>query len=527
MTARSDRERLGPAGAVWAVAASVIVASTLIAWAVVGRLAWALWQTDVTIAYVAETSRQGAAWPYRLAALWGGPAGSLSVFAAAVCTAAWVATLRSRPRPPAGVMVAGAATSATVLIGGLLAANPLTRAALPAVRGAGLTPILEHPAMAVHPPVLYAGFGAALAAALAAAAGRSPSRALRWAVSLVAAAMTIGAWWSYAEQGWGGYWAWDPVENSSLVVWLSALVALHVGHRRRWAMVPWIAVLAGSAMVRSGRTPSIHGFADHPAVGWLFVALCLASLAWLAASPMTARHHLGPDMDPDTGPERGPDPAPRPAGAVPLGVVAALVAVGTFAPTVVGWVTGRRVAVRGVFFARVVGPVALVGLVLLVGEVLRRRHRGGGGLLAHLGIIVLLAGVAATTFDRAERIRLAAGRTVPGAGLPVTLDGLDVRPGPRPDARAVVARLQVDGHRVAPSLVAYADLGGVLAETAVRRGPWEDVQVALVTADDAGTATVDVRRRPLTWLLWVGALVTVAGAVPRRRGADASVPPGR
>jgi hypothetical protein len=84
--------------------------------------------------------------------------------------------------------------------------------------------------------------------------------------------------------------------------------------------------------------------------------------------------------------------------------------------------------------------------------------------------------------------------------------------------------MTVDGSTFRPALVAYPELRGVLAETALRSRPWGDVQVALSDATDAGTAVVDVRRRPLTWLVWIGALLITVGAIPRRRGAGACGP---
>ena len=168
----------------------------------------------------------------------------------------------------------------------------------------------------------------------------------------------------------------------------------------------------------------------------------------------------------------------------------------------------RRGAVRGEFFSRTVGPVALVALPFLILRLRIPRAR-----LAHVGMLVLLAGVAASTFDRQATVVVRDGATVDAAGVAVTGHGVTVEPGPRFDVQQVVATLDVDGVRMRPALVAYPERGGVLAETAVDPGVWWDVQVALVDADDTGTATVKVHRRPLVWLLWLGAAVTAAGVL--------------
>ena len=130
-----------------------------------------------------------------------------------------------------GRRVAVATVAGLTLIDVTLA-SPFGRLDAPAVRGFGLNPILEHPAMTIHPPLLYAGLADGgrrgvrrRGRSILAVAPRRPW--LLSTIGLLTLAMTLGAIWSYMEQGWGGYWAWDPVENTSLVVWLAAIVAVH------------------------------------------------------------------------------------------------------------------------------------------------------------------------------------------------------------------------------------------------------------------------------------------------------------
>ncbi|MEZ5216652.1 MAG: cytochrome c biogenesis protein CcsA [Ilumatobacteraceae bacterium] len=134
-------------------------------------------------------------------------------------------------------MAHGATTAAWLLVS-LTVASPFERLDVPAIAGAGLTPILEHPAMAIHPPLLYLGLSMLSVPAMAVlVTGGQPTpaesaRLRRWtlaALAVLTVALVLGAWWSYSEQGWGGYWAWDPVENASLVAWLATVAALHAG----------------------------------------------------------------------------------------------------------------------------------------------------------------------------------------------------------------------------------------------------------------------------------------------------------
>jgi len=467
---------------------------TAVVWLALGRLALAFLNNELQWRYVAGQSRRDAAWYYRLAGVWGGSEGSLLLFAGIVGLVASLAAVRVR-RPAA--LWFGALTIAALAVIDLVWASPFGRLDAPALRGFGLTPILEHPAMAVHPPLLYAGLACSLAAAMVVLDGADPTRWLRWSLGIVTLAMAIGALWSYVEQGWGGYWAWDPVENTSLLVWLAALIALHLPRRPWLALVGWGATLLGAALVRSGVTPSIHGFAEQASVGWALLGLTAISVVGLVVLV------------------RRQSPVPRDGGAiVPVIVGAAvllLVGVGTFAPIVVNWFADRRSAVAGQFFARTVGPVALVSLPFLVARLRSPRTR-----LAHAGALVLLLGIAATTFDRSQETVVAPDTSVRAAGLSVTNHGVSVEPGPRADVQAVVARLEVDGWMMRPSLVAYPERGGVLAETATVTRPWRDVQVTLVTADDAGFVRIVVRQRWLMWAVWLGAVLTAIGVL----GAD-------
>lgn len=503
---------------------------TVVLWLAVLRLGWAFLRSELQWEYVAGHSRVDAPWYYRLAGVWGGSEGSLLLFAAVLAVGASVAAARAER---ASAVVLGAGSAGGIGLAGVVFASPFTRLDVPAVRGFGLTPILEHPAMAIHPPLLYAGLACSLAAAMAVVDGRSPTAWLRATLGLTTAAMALGGAWSYVEQGWGGYWAWDPVENTSLLVWLAALVALHAPSRRWLATVPWLLTLAGAALVRSGSTPSVHGFASQVAVGWILLAATVSSAVgvWCLlrcgqrgnAAPLPAsRSRPGVESAPVDPVDPGaPRPAPTNHRLVPVVAGAAalvVVAAGTAFPVLADLFAARRGAVRGEFYARVLGPVAVVAVPFLVLRLRRPPAR-----LAHAGMVLLCLGVAATTFDREEMAIVGDGVTVRAAGMEITGRGVAVEQGPRFDIEQVVATLEVDGTLMRPALVAYPERGGVLAETAVRPGLWQDVQVTLVDADDLGVVRVVVRRRPLMWLVWAGALLATVGALSpprwrRRRG---------
>lgn len=515
MLDRADR-RLTRATRVPLVLLGVI---TAVAWLALARLGWAFFTEQLTWRYVAEQSRVDAPWYYRIAGVWGAMEGSLLLFGAILGLVAVVA-LRRPPITVGGTWFAVLTVGSVVAID-LFLASPFGRLDAPAVRGFGMNPILEHPAMTVHPPLLYLGLAAALAAALrAASAPTRPFAAARscllGVVGLLTLAMALGAAWSYLEQGWGGYWAWDPVENTSLLVWAAALVALHAGlvAGARVAMtcclLPWVLALVGAILVRSGITPSIHGFAEQTSVGWALLAVAAVTIT--ASVGVVIR--TPPSATPSATPASG---APQWVFVV-LGVAGGVVILaGTLLPVLAEVIGGRDSAVRGEFYSRTVGPMALVAVPFIA---IRLRRWAGWSTVGHTGALVLLAGIAGSTFDRAATVAVPGAATVPAAGTTVTNLGVVVEPGPRAGTDAVVATVRVGDDVLRPSLVVYPERGGRLAEVGARTGPITDVQVLLESATDAGDVIVTVHVRRLMWLVWLGAstitVATLAMARPAR-----------
>jgi cytochrome c biogenesis factor len=482
-------------------------------WLCALRLGWAFFTSDLTFEYVASHSRRSAPWWYRVAGMWGGMEGSLLLFvaivAAVVAIAAWRGVTGLSWVAPAGLVALGAIS--------LGLAWPFARLDVPAVEGFGLTPILEHPAMAIHPPLLYLALACTLPPLLGVP---HPRRWLLAALGLLTAAMTLGGLWSYVEQGWGGYWAWDPVENASLAPWLAVIVAIHSSNlagRLGTALtaLPGVVALAGTASSRSGAVPSVHSFAEAGRVGWGLGAIALAAAMFVAARVRRAASGRPPDA-PGLGRSISLD-SWRLTPVLLLGTSLALIVLLTAVP-LIGTIGDRGGRIDGHWFALLLAPIAIVIAGALVTLAVRHRSRVPvGGWVAHVGILILLAGIAGSTFDRSSDGAVDQGATATFAGLIVTNNGVEIVDGPYPETTKIVARLTVAGHAVSPSLVAYPERGGVLAETALISRPWRDIQVVLNRADDQGRALIEVRTKPLVELIWIGAMVVVGGALLSRR----------
>jgi cytochrome c-type biogenesis protein CcmF len=252
---------------------------------------------DFSSGYVAGNSDSGLPLIYRITAVWGEHEGSLLLW---VCLlGAWTGALIvfGRRLPPAllglTLGVLGLITSGfcTVI---LLTANPFTTLTLVPENGNDLNPLLQDPAMAIHPPLLYAGYAAsALPFALAVAMlllGRTEQIWFRWLRPFVTAGwmfltlgITVGSAWSYYELGWGGWWFWDPVENASFMPWLISTALVHsiaVTERRgifmNWTLLLSISIfslsLVGTFLARAGALTSVHTFATAPGRGQLLLS---------------------------------------------------------------------------------------------------------------------------------------------------------------------------------------------------------------------------------------------------------------
>ena len=262
-----------------------------------GVLVTAFVQNDFSVEYVAANSNSALPAGYRIAAVWGAHEGSLLLWAWILVAWTLAVALLSKSLPSsfaARVLGVLGLVSLGFLAFTLFTSNPFMRLDPAAPDGRDLNPLLQDPALAAHPPMLYAGYvGLAVAFAFACAAmieGRLDQAWARWtrpwttiAWAFLTIGIALGSWWAYYELGWGGYWFWDPVENASFMPWLVATALIHSlavtekrGLFKSWTLL--LAILAfslsllGTFLVRSGVLVSVHSFAADPARGMFILA---------------------------------------------------------------------------------------------------------------------------------------------------------------------------------------------------------------------------------------------------------------
>ncbi|MGN6521151.1 MAG: heme lyase CcmF/NrfE family subunit [Dokdonella sp.] len=263
-------------------------------------LTYAFVTQDFSVAYVAQNSNSLLPWYYRFTAVWGAHEGSMLLWVLVLNLWTVAVATFSRRLPDdfiARVLGVLGFVSAGFLLFMVLTSNPFLRELPMPADGNDLNPVLQDPGMIVHPPMLYmgfVGFSVAFAFAIAALLGGNLDVAwVRWARpwtnvawSFLTLGIALGSWWAYYELGWGGWWFWDPVENSSFMPWLvgTALIHSQAVTEKRGSFRAWTLLLAifafslsllGTFLVRSGVLTSVHSFAADPKRG-LFILSFLA-----------------------------------------------------------------------------------------------------------------------------------------------------------------------------------------------------------------------------------------------------------
>ncbi len=399
-------------------------------WILAAALAvvYLLSKNDFNLAYVWGYSNRALPWYFKVTALWGGQAGSLLWWNLILCVYAGFALWQSYKKDRWVLACIGAVFSACVLFFTLLhlfVADPFAQFHIVTPGGEqlftppdgkGLNPILQHPAMVIHPPMLYMGyigFVVPFAFAIAAmATGQLGNRWIktvrRWTLTawlFLGVGIMLGARWAYVELGWGGYWAWDPVENASLMPWLCGTAFLHSvmvqerqGMLKAWNMVLVICCfllsIFGTFLTRSGVVSSVHAFAQSN-IGAYFGTFLLLLLA-VSVSLLTLRWkelRSSPPLQ---------SVVSRESSFLfnNLILLCACFAVlwGTLFPVLSEAFTGEKIVVGAPFFNKVNIPIALVMLLLTgAGPYFAWKKTSAGTLKKNLlgpavmGVLVIVA----------------------------------------------------------------------------------------------------------------------------------------
>jgi cytochrome c-type biogenesis protein CcmF len=415
---------LGAQAAAWIAFAAITTIVVILAHALVTK--------DFRFEYVTEYSDPLLPWHYSLSALWVGQAGSLLVWAWFVAALAMVSYFTGGRERVFHLSFGLQVTYLFFLLAIMVfAADPMAPALVPGAKGDGLSPLLQHPAMLIHPPIVFLGYAAwGVPFTLAGAAlisGRLDSQwtlqARPWALfawTTLGAGILLGAEWAYEQLGWGGYWAWDPVENGSLMPWLTGTAFVHGlmtwkhGSLKKTTLGLAIATFGlcnlATFLTRSGIFSSLHAFSKSP-IGWMF-------LVWIAAfvvvgSVLIARRkrQLAAELPFASVFSRE---ALVLLGIVALTLLTAVTLVGTLTGAISGLFSSTPIVVGLAFYNNVLIPTGLVLLAVVAAVPLVRWGAGPAGDRKRLLLLAASIGLAVSAIAFALGVHSSVGLAVAG-----------------------------------------------------------------------------------------------------------------
>jgi len=385
--------------------------------AAAASLVWASVVNDFSVINVAENSAIAKPLLYKISGTWGNHEGSILLWGLILGICGGMVSVFGRNLPTAlraRVLGVLGGTSAGFLLFCLTTSNPFFRAWPAPPDGHGMNPLLQDPGLAFHPPVLYMGYvGFAVPFAFAVAAlleGRIDAAWGRWVrpwalVSwcFLTCGIAMGSWWAYYELGWGGYWFWDPVENASLMPWLTGTALVHsaIVVEKRESLKIWTVLLAigtfslslsGTFLVRSGILNSVHAFANDPARGIFILALLGlviggSLLLFALRAPLLRSGGIFAPVSRE--------------GALVLNniflcSICAVVIAGTMCPPFADLLLGEKISVGAPFFNLTVLPLAIpVFVAMAVGPLLPWKRGRLWPLVEHAWWAAVLAAIVA------------------------------------------------------------------------------------------------------------------------------------
>jgi cytochrome c-type biogenesis protein CcmF len=344
--------------------------------------------SDFSLQNVAENSHSALPLLYKIAGSWGNHEGSMLLWV-------WILSLYgsimawSKPQSNKDMKTANAALAVHGLLVCLLVSyllktsNPFVRVTEWVAEGSELNPLLQDPALAIHPPILYLGYvGFAVPYCYAIAAWMTPFASKQWvslsrlwvlwAWSFLTLGIALGSLWAYYELGWGGWWFWDPVENASLLPWLTSTALVHTLSisqkkdsllRTTWclATITFILCLVGTFLVRSGVLTTVHAFAHDPERGaYLLGVIAIISILTITIGLRGFKHHNGQQLA--TGIYV---PAAISIMTYLLIVMMITVLLGTLYPLLMEAIQGPQVSVGAPYFTKTFIPIGLLLSVIM------------------------------------------------------------------------------------------------------------------------------------------------------------------
>ncbi|MDO8886880.1 cytochrome c-type biogenesis CcmF C-terminal domain-containing protein [Candidatus Oleimmundimicrobium sp.] len=566
---------------------------------------------DFSILYVFSYSSRDLPLLYTITAFWGGQEGSLLLWQLLLSLFTLIFLLANRKgRLTQYALAILVIAQSFFLLLLALPANPFETAPMFLADGIGLNPLLLHPQMVFHPPALFIGYAAfTVPFALSAAAlitnqpdGPWVSRCRRWTLFawlFLGIGIFLGSLWAYDELAFGGYWAWDPVENASLLPWLTGTALLHslaVYKKRKlfkiWtlilAMVTFLMCILGTFITRSGIIESVHAFGRSSIAVYFFWFMILFTLGFIFLVIYRRKSFKGEEIHSLISKDYG-----FYLNNIVLLFFTAIVTIGTFYPVITELLIGNQISLGPSFYNKLASPlgyiylffigicpllgwkttdtsrfikkITLPSILSLVGalatfffwdknlwgsigfffcifagtttlqvtyrELLAGMKHGGnlwhkmkanrvryGGLLSHIGIVIIFVGLIGSTFYLTEsEATLKKGESLTVKDATVTNEGLFVDNSDfSKEIIGVNLALKADGEhkgRLSPKLIYHLKQDTMTSKVNIKSGVTRDIFVILSSYDQDESARIQFKLIPLMSWIWMGAIVLFAGTV--------------
>jgi cytochrome c-type biogenesis protein CcmF len=561
----------------------------------IGMLLSLLIRSDFSVSYVAEHSSKALPFVYKISALWAGAGGSLLLWLWLQVGFVVLVFYKCRAEYRSFFAYARAIAnmvSVFFLLVLIFDKNPFNISMVIPPDGAGLNPLLQHPAMALHPPTLFIGYAAFIIpfawtfASLKWDNTLEPTpifkqaQAQRWTLAawlFLTIGIVLGAWWAYEELGWGGYWAWDPVENSSLMPWLTATALIHCyrTYKRNTSIAKWLTILNlgtfslcifGTFLTRYGLVSSVHAFPE-PGLGILFIVL-LIHIWVIAGILMIVKHVRGKKTVAVT---------VKSHKFIALNnwlmlLLMFVIFVGTLFPFFSGLLSSQKISLKPDYFTKITAPGGLLLLLLLavcpyllrygvnknwriiVGSIVviialaawlvtdkiapaffilcgfaflnlmvdifnrRPNLRWHGARIVHIGVVLVFIGIAGSGgYGTENQVTLKRNDSTSVAGYDITFEGFKADHGP--NFTAVTANIVVEKDkklvaRLYPSQAVYGGSGKRTSEVDIDRTLARDLYIALTDLNvNSEMINLHVLTKPLINWIWIGSIISVFGTI--------------
>ncbi len=359
-------------------------------------LIYGFYQADYTFLLVSKYVSNQQPWYYRVSAVWGNHEGSmlLWVWLLALTQILFTGIIKKDSLQSFVSLGIASLVVCSFILYILSASDPFLAFIIPPVQGRGLTPLLQDPLLVIHPPILYFGYVLTLIPFSQATgflitytflenkvekekAKKELLQILKWPVCIAWMFLTLGimlgSYWAYYELGWGGYWFWDPVENASLLPWLALLALIHFriladkqknyyGSLLFTAILAFLLCILGTFLVRSGILSSVHAFAQSPERG-LFILVLL--MIWGAFSLGILAYKLPNLQERQLRKKMYLDSIFLLVGINCFLAILITTLWGTIYPLIMQVVFGQYISVGPLYFERLIGPFAFIGVAML------------------------------------------------------------------------------------------------------------------------------------------------------------------